>query len=95
MFCECCILRIYWKRHAKHSRRLNNGFFRERTAVPETDLRRYLRLLPLTKLSCVGENAIAVTSGPSVWRRAPYLPQETEAAGRAKRAVIRMPRCEY
>jgi len=34
--------------------RLNKGFFRERTAVPETDLRRYLRLLPLTKLSCVG-----------------------------------------
>ena len=54
MFCECCILWIYRKRHPKHSRRLNKGFFRERTAVPETDLRRYLRLLPLTKLSCVG-----------------------------------------
>jgi hypothetical protein len=63
MFCECCILWVYRKRHARHSRRLNKGFFRERTAVPETDLRRYLRLLPLTKLSCVRENAMAVTSG--------------------------------
>ena len=85
MFCECCILWVYRKRHARHSRRLNKGFFHERTALPETDLRRYLRLLPLTKLSCVRENAMAVRRGPSVWRRAPYLPQETRS-GRPREA---------
>jgi len=60
---------------------LNKGFFRERDKVPGIDPRCYLRLLPLTKLSCLREEALAVKSRPSVGRSASYLPQETEATG--------------